>query len=182
MLTKEGWDGDTVCDSRYHGGPDQAVYVYGNNDYEWWSDKLGRKLSPGIFGDNLTIEGLSCRDIFIGDRFKIRNVEIEATGPRILCRTFSNHMHDPIFAIAFRDAALPGFYCRVISTGPLNSGDGVIHKKRDRTEKTISVDEIFNLYYNRNLSYESLKCALAAPISYRDRNRLVDRMSKLRIH
>ena len=40
-ITREGLDGDDICDSENHGGVDQAVYIYGAPDYEWWSKTLG---------------------------------------------------------------------------------------------------------------------------------------------
>jgi MOSC domain-containing protein YiiM len=32
----EGLEGDSVCDRRYHGGPDQAIYVEGSISLERW--------------------------------------------------------------------------------------------------------------------------------------------------
>src|SRR5690349_10369593 len=54
-ITAEGIASDFICDKKNHGGPDQAVYIYGQPDYDWWSQELGRELAPGTFGDNLTI-------------------------------------------------------------------------------------------------------------------------------
>src|SRR5215510_9585919 len=64
----DGLEGDAVVDKANHGGPDQALYVYGSTDYDWWSGELGRSLAPGTFGDNLTIEGLESSQLNIGDR------------------------------------------------------------------------------------------------------------------
>src|SRR5689334_9750003 len=58
QLTRAGLADDFIADKRNHGGPDQAVYVYGQPDYEWWSRELGRALDPGTFGENLTVSGL----------------------------------------------------------------------------------------------------------------------------
>ena len=51
-LLSDGVDGDTICDTANHGGPDQAVYVYTKPDYDWWSAQLRRPLEPGVFGEN----------------------------------------------------------------------------------------------------------------------------------
>ena len=32
-----GLAGDAICDTKHHGGRDQAVYLYGVTDYAWWS-------------------------------------------------------------------------------------------------------------------------------------------------
>src|SRR5687768_2572609 len=66
-VTKLGLEGDVVFDKKDHGGPDQAVYVYGAADYEWWAKELGREFVPGTFGENLTIGGLESTSFNIGD-------------------------------------------------------------------------------------------------------------------
>ena len=53
-----GIQSDFICDQKNHGGLDQAIYVYGMSNYEWWSKKLGRELSAGTFSENLTISEL----------------------------------------------------------------------------------------------------------------------------
>ena len=57
QVTADGLADDAIVDTRNHGGPDQAVYVYGGADYAWWAAELGRELTPGTFGENLTISG-----------------------------------------------------------------------------------------------------------------------------
>lgn len=37
LLTASGVEGDTICDVKHHGGPDQAVYAYSTDDLAWWS-------------------------------------------------------------------------------------------------------------------------------------------------
>ena len=39
-----GLKDDAICDEEHHGGVDQAVYVYGAEDYAWWSQQLGLSL------------------------------------------------------------------------------------------------------------------------------------------
>ena len=49
-----GLAGDTICDTRNHGGPDQAVYAYASEDTEWWQRQLAGELpfelGPGSLG------------------------------------------------------------------------------------------------------------------------------------
>ena len=55
QVTADGLADDAIVDTKNHGGPDQAVYVYGGADYAWWVAELARELAPGTFGENLTI-------------------------------------------------------------------------------------------------------------------------------
>ncbi|MXW54667.1 MAG: MOSC domain-containing protein [Gammaproteobacteria bacterium] len=167
-----GLVGDVVSDRRHHGGADQAVYVYGDDDYEWWRMRESAVLAPGTFGDNLTIAGLSCRDIFIGDRFRIGNdVVIEATAPRIPCATLAARMQDKQFPARFKRAERPGFYCRVLNTGTVVAGDDVEYIEHEQSPR-FSVVDMFRLHYQPNPSVELLLQVLEQPVAIRERKRL----------
>lgn len=167
-----GLVGDVVSDTRHHGGADQAVYVYGEDDYKWWRDELSAVFSPGTFGDNLTIANLSSNDVFIGDRFRIGNdVVLEATAPRIPCATLAARMREKQFPVKFRRAERPGFYCRVLKTGTVVAGDQVEHIEYVQSPR-FSVVDMFRLYYQPNPSVEVLRQVLQQPVAIRERKRL----------
>ena len=66
-----GLAGNVICDTRHHGGDDQAVYAYAREDLDWWQDELGEPLRPGMFGDNLTTTGLDVSGARIGERWRV---------------------------------------------------------------------------------------------------------------
>lgn len=120
-----GLEGDDICDLSVHGGTDQAVYLYGQPDYDYWQAELGRALPAGLFGENLTISGLESQSVMIGDRFHIGDVLLEATGPRNPCNTFAVVMGDRGWVKRFHEAQRPGVYARVLETGVIEAGDAV---------------------------------------------------------
>lgn len=63
QVTVDGLVGDTIVDQVNHGGPDQAVYLFMRDDYAHWEAKLDRPLCGGLFGENLTIDGISSADV-----------------------------------------------------------------------------------------------------------------------
>ena len=63
-----GLVGDAIINTKHHGGPDQAVYVYREEDYRYWRKRLDRHLPYGFFGENLTITGLPLPYLNIGDQ------------------------------------------------------------------------------------------------------------------
>ena len=81
---EHGVSGDAVCDTRHHGGADQAVYVYLMADYEYWSRQYQREFTPGEFGENITITGDPDYEWKIGDRLQFDEVHIEVTAPESL--------------------------------------------------------------------------------------------------
>lgn len=179
-IGREGLFGDVVSDRRHHGGPDQAVYVYGDDDYKWWREQLGETLVPGTFGDNLTILNLSCRNVFIGDQLHVGNdVVLQVTAPRIPCATLGARMEKKQFPVRFRRAERPGFYCRVLKTGTIVEGDSTKLVEYDSFTK-FSVVEVFRLYYEPNANQEVIRQVLQQPLAIRERKRLESTQARRR--
>ncbi|MEU3954171.1 MOSC domain-containing protein [Streptomyces achromogenes] len=121
-----GLAGDAVCDTRHHGGDDQAVYAYAREDLDAWERELGRPLANGCFGENLTTEGLDVSGALVGERWRIGpRVVLEVTAGRIPCATFQGHMGERGWVKRFTRKAATGAYLRVIEPGEIRSGDPV---------------------------------------------------------
>ena len=100
--------GDEQADRRVHGGVDKAVYAYASEDYEWWSGQLGRTLPPGMFGDNLTTEGIDVGAAVVGQHWRVGDVVLEVSEPRVPCFKLGIRMEDPAFPTAFSAAKADG--------------------------------------------------------------------------
>jgi MOSC domain-containing protein YiiM len=172
-----GLAGDVVADEEHHGGPDQAVYLYGRAEYDWWEAELGRPLAPGTFGENLTISELDASRRRPGDRFRIGAVLVELTSARIPCSVFAHRMGEPRWVKRFATAGRPGSYARVLEPGEVAAGDPV--KLIPRVEGP-SLLEHFRLHYDKAATADALVRALAAPVSIRERAELEARLAKLR--
>jgi MOSC domain-containing protein YiiM len=172
-----GIEDDAICDKENHGGPDQAIYVYGGADYTWWSRKLGKELVPGIFGDNLTIGELESPLFSIGDYLHIGEVILQVTSPRIPCGTFATRMQDPQWVKKFRAAERPGLYCRVIQEGIVKAGDSVFVEPY--AGATISIVESYRFYYEPDKTEEMIRRHLEAPIDIRGRKDLEQKLLAL---
>ena len=177
QVTKLGLEGDVIVSKKHHGGPDQAIYVYGAADYEWWSGQLGNKISPGTFGENLTISELESSQFNIGDYLQIDDVRLQVSAPRIPCGTFAARMDDRQWVKRFRHAQRPGLYCRVIKEGFVEAGDIVSIERY--SGKTISILEMFRDYYDMSKSEETLRRHLRVPIAIRARRELENELQKL---
>jgi MOSC domain-containing protein YiiM len=167
QVGKYGLEGDVIADKRHHGGVDQAIYIYGVNDYDWWSTFLNDSLTPGTFGENLTISDLESATVKVGDRFLVGEVVLEASAPRIPCSTLAARMESSQFVKQFRQAERPGIYCRVIQTGMIQSGHEVQFERY--SGDTVTILEMFRDYYASTHSIAELRRYLAAPIDIRSR-------------
>ena len=170
-----GLEGDVVADTENHGGADQAVYVYSRDDYALWEAELGMALAPGAFGENLTLSSFGSESLLIGDRYRVGDVLLEVTSPRIPCSTFATHMAEKDWVTRFRDAERPGFYARVLVEGTVRADDPV--EREPAAGKSVEVLELFRLYYQHDVGRERIEQALAAPIAERARRDLDERLA-----
>lgn len=161
-VTELGIVGDAIVDTRVHGGHDQALYLYSQEDYDWWSERLGKSLSPGIFGENLTLSSFGDLPLNIGDRLQIRHVILEISAPRTPCFKLATRMGDAGFIKDFVQAARTGAYARVIKTGQIIEGDSVTLTKTALDFPTVS--EVFIACHAKTPDLTIVEKALRSPL------------------
>ena len=176
-IERLGMAGDAVCDSKHHGGTDQAIYVYFADDYAWWGNELGRTIEPGTFGENLTIAGVEGRAIAIGDRFAIGPALLEVSYHRTPCMTFAARMGDPLWVKRFHRANRPGAYCRVLQPGEVGAGMAVDHMPF--AGERVTVSELMALDGSREIAPAFMRRALATPIREKTRFKFETRLASL---
>src|ERR1700712_1166488 len=155
-------DGDGQGDLGGHGGEQRAIMVYQLESYRYWANYLGRSdLAPGIFGENLTVEGLADAEICIGDRFRIGGAVVEVSQPRDTCYRVGIRLSQPEIPALLVAHHRPGFYFRVIQEGGIGAGDRV-EKLSDGPER-MTVAEIDALLYSAEHPLEALRRAVRIP-------------------
>ncbi len=179
QISTLGLVGDHVADQEHHGGPDQAVYVYSAEDYDWWMEQLGEALQPGTFGENLTFSSFGAEPVRIGDRFRVGLVLLEVSAPRIPCSTLAARMNDLEFVKKFRQAARPGFYARALGAGRVQQGDPI--QKIPAPTAFPSLAEVFNLWYDKTPEAAQLRWILSAPLAERARGVYTERLQSLKL-
>ncbi|WP_018466607.1 MOSC domain-containing protein [Calidithermus timidus] len=171
-----GLEADVVADTKHHGGRDQAVYAYSAEDYDWWAEQLGEALEPGTFGENLTLSSFGPEPVRIGDRFRVGEVLLEVSAPRIPCGVFATRMNDhPAIAAKirlewvrqFRQARRPGFYARVLVSGQVQAGDPIERLSTPHDYPTLA--ELFELHYAKKPDPARVRWLLEAPVAERTR-------------
>jgi len=120
-----GLAGDQQVDRR-HGGLDRAVYVYADEDADWWSARLGREIPPGLFGENLRTTGLDVTGARVGEQWRVGDdLKLEVRGIRTPCDNLALRMGIDGFHLAFLRTGRVGAMCRVLSEGDVRAGDAI---------------------------------------------------------
>lgn len=155
--------GDRQADLTVHGGPYKAVYCYPEEHYSFWSRQLPDvELVAGMFGENLTTQGLDEQTVLIGDRFRVGSAVLQVTQPRMPCYKLNIRFGRPDMVKRFWTSGRPGIYFSVVEEGALASGDGI--EKVGAEIEGISVADVVALYRGKKTDSELLERALRAPL------------------
>src|SRR5262249_8386102 len=165
------FDGDRQADLSVHGGPDKAVYVYPAEHYAYWQRELpGMTLPWGMFGENLTTEGLQDDDTLqIGDRFRIGSAEVVVSQPGLPCFKLGLKFGRDDIVKRFLASGRTGFYFKVVAEGEVAAGDPVVLV--ERAKDSMAVSEITRLYARDRDDLEGLRRIVgvaALPDDWRD--------------
>ena len=147
-------EGDEQADRAVHGGVHKAVYAYAIEDYRWWEAQLGRPLSFGEFGENLTVEGIDLNRALIGERWQVGTAVLEISEPRIPCWRLGVRMNDDGFPRRFTQAMRSGAYLRVVAEGELGAGDEI--RPTDLPAHDLSIADVFRIYTRDRKELERL--------------------------
>lgn len=148
LLRGVNLDGDAQADLNVHGGPDKAVYAYPSEHYDDWQALLGRALTPGEFGENLTTEGLLEDSVHIGDEFRVGTARLVVTQPRMPCFKLGIRFQDPMMVKTFLKVGRPGIYFGVREEGEIGPGDTIERVRED--EYRVAVTAMLQLMLNRH--------------------------------
>jgi MOSC domain-containing protein YiiM len=169
-----GLVGDQIFDIDHHGGDDQAVYAYAREDYDWWERELGRTLPGGLFGENLTTEGLDVNGAVLGETWRIgEDLVLRTTFGRIPCATFQWKMREPRWVRRFGAERRPGAYLKVVHPGDVRAGDEV--QVLDRPGHGVTIAESYHAWMHDSarlreyLDIEELPAGVRADIRRRFR-------------
>jgi MOSC domain-containing protein YiiM len=140
LLAPDGVQGDTVCHTKHHGGPDQAVYAYAAEDLAFWTVELGQEVRPGGVGENLTVSGVDCTGAVLGECWQVGDAVLQVRSTRTPCRVFAGFRGVPDLVKRFIAAGRPGAYLAVVQPGPVRAGDTVT--LLDRPDHGVTVADL----------------------------------------
>ncbi|MBO0592151.1 MOSC domain-containing protein [Cellulophaga sp. E16_2] len=139
QLLNEDVANDTVIDRKHHGGVNKACYLYSADQYPYWKNlypNLG--WDWGMFGENLTIEGLDESELRIGDTYKLGTALVQITQPREPCYKLGIRFNDSKIIKQFVTHNYPGTYVKVLETGTVTTGDDMILISQSKNSLTIN--------------------------------------------
>lgn len=139
VLRDDHVEGDTVADLRVHGGWSKAVYAYPAEHYAWWREELpGQEMPWGMFGENLTIEGLREDGVVVGERYRVGSAELQVTEPRLPCMKLALKFARTDMIKRFLQSGRTGFYLAIVHPGDVGAGDVITRVDSPKNGPTIA--------------------------------------------
>jgi MOSC domain-containing protein YiiM len=126
-----GLEVDEQADLSVHGGLEKAVYAYPHEHYAYWRQArqdaglggIDDSLLPGALGENLTLQGLSEADVWVGDTLEFANCALRVTQPREPCFKFNASMGFNQASKHMAQTGFCGFYLAVDQPGTVQAGE-----------------------------------------------------------
>jgi MOSC domain-containing protein YiiM len=123
--------GDEQADPSVHGGLDKAVYAYPSEHYPFWHvaraqtglTGIDDALPYGSVGENLSLQGVLERDVWVGDVLRFADCTLRVTQPREPCYKFNAAMGFAGASKAMAQQGNCGFYLAVQQAGQLSAGE-----------------------------------------------------------
>lgn len=179
LLTPTNLEGDGQADLERHGGTDKALCAYAFDHYPYWEAVIGKSLSFGAFGENLTLGGALEEHIHIGDTFRLGEAIVQVSQPRQPCYKLSLKHGVAELPLLMKENGFTGFYFRVVAPGRIAPGNRCEFNERERN--SMSVREANEIMHGQSPSREQLlRLIQVKALSDNWRNRLQTKLEAMR--
>ncbi|WP_036383187.1 MOSC domain-containing protein [Muricauda sp. MAR_2010_75] len=171
FLETESVAKDTIADRKVHGGVFKACYLFSADQYPYWKEKYPHlEWDWGMFGENLTVEGLDESKIKIGSVYRLGTALVQITQPREPCFKLGIRFGSQDILKEFIDHGFPGTYVRILEVGKVGTSD--MMELVEESQDTLTTQEFYRLLFSREKNQEHLKLAIendALPPEKRER-------------
>ncbi|WP_088342171.1 MOSC domain-containing protein [Robiginitalea sediminis] len=176
-LTPEGVKGDTIGNPKVHGDRLKACYLFSTGEYPHWKERYPHlDWGFGIFGENLSVEGLDETTLLIGSEYQVGEAHIRITSPREPCFKLGIRFGDQGIIDRFVGHGKPGAYAEVLSPGHVRPGDTLSLVRFP--ENSMSIAAFFRMLYSPVKDRDLLEKALELPVLSTDSSKKIRRWLK----
>lgn len=153
---------DTVIDRVHHAGVNKACYLFASDNYPYW-----KKLYPeqewdwGMFGENLTVEGLDESKIRVGNIYKLGTALVQVSQPREPCYKLGIRFGTQDILRQFIGHNKPGTYVRILEEGQVKTGNNL--ELQEQSKNALTIQQFYELIFMREKSKEILSLFMSNP-------------------
>ena len=158
FLGKTDVDKDTVIDRKHHAGEHKACYLFSSDYYGYWKNLYPQlNWDWGMFGENLSVEGMDESKIRIGDVYKIGAALVQVSQPREPCYKLGIRFGNQEILKQFIDYGHPGTYVRILVEGHVKKGD--VLELMEKSKNKLTIKKYYGLLYSKEKDIDIVKLA-----------------------
>ncbi|SER57626.1 MOSC domain-containing protein YiiM [Gracilibacillus ureilyticus] len=154
-LTMTGFCEDGQADLKNHGGEEKALLMYAEDHYTYWESLYKLNFTYPSFGENITVKGLTEKDLYIGDIFQLGEAFIQVSQPRQPCYKIAAYHQIRNIPAEVTRTGFSGYYFRVLKEGKASSRDKLI--KVEESESRVTPYDIFDCLFHQRENKEKMK-------------------------
>ena len=160
FLDSEAVRDDTIANRKVHGGQFKACYLFSKEQYPFWQKKYpDLPWDWGMFGENLTVEGLDESQLKIGNIYKLGSTLVQISQPREPCFKLGIRFGNQNILKEFIDHGFPGSYVRVLERGEVGIGDFL--ELVEESPNPLTIQQFYGLLFNREKDQKLLQWAIS---------------------
>ncbi len=146
FLTAQDVTNDTVIDRIHHAGINKACYLFGSQNYPYWQNLYPElEWDWGMFGENLTVEGLDESEIRVGNIYKLGTALVQVSQPREPCYKLGVRFNDKRVIRQFIEHNKPGTYVRILEEGEVKIDDALI--LQEQSKNSLTTQQFYELMF-----------------------------------
>lgn len=160
FLGKSDVEKDTVIDRKHHGGVNKACYLFSADNYEYWKNLYPNlDWNWGMFGENITVEGLNESTLRIGNIYNVGECKVQITQPREPCYKLGIRFGTQKVLKEFIEHQSPGTYIKVLKEGNVKTGDSF--ELVEESDNSLTIQQFYNLLYAKVKDKKIIKTAIS---------------------
>ncbi|WP_334056798.1 MOSC domain-containing protein [Polaribacter sp. P097] len=157
-LTKNDVLKDEVSNRLNHGGYYKACYIFSADHYPYWKELYPNlDWTWGMFGENLTLTNFNEKEVYLGDVYKVGEAIVQVSQYREPCYKFGYKFGTQNVLKQFIQYGFGGTYLSILKEGFVKVNDEF--ELIERSEKRVSVYDLFKLVFDKDKNQELLKIA-----------------------
>lgn len=177
FLTFTNLKGDEQADLVNHGGVDKAVCLYSVEHLLYWEQRYNQPFGYGGFGENISIQGLTEKDVCIGDVFKWGGAIVQVSQPRKPCYKLAERHQLKQLPLHILETGFSGYYVRVLEEGQVSVEDSFSRIERG---SEYSIADVNRLTFSEDVKQRELEdLLLLNSLSTAWKESLAKKVSKL---
>lgn len=161
-VMSKGIIGDDVENHDFHGGSERVICVYAYEHYGFWEKLYQTVLPKAAFGENLTLTGMTEKDVYVGDIFQIGDAIVQVSQGRFPCSTINKYTNIHTLLNKIIERGHTGYFFRVLEEGVIYSNSSI--KLLEKHSEEISISTIHHTYFHEKNNIKRIESILSLDV------------------